>query len=52
MAKAGGNRKTNKTRKISKNNSKNQSVLHKLDLTEVTCALPNFTKDGKLRRSK
>lgn len=52
MAKEGGNRKTNKTRKISKNNSKDQSILHKLDLTEVTCALPNFTKDGKLRRSK
>ena len=48
MAKEGGNRYTRKN----KNNSKIQSVLHKLDLSEVTCALPNFTKDGKLRRSK
>jgi ankyrin repeat protein len=48
MAREGGNRYTRKN----KNSSKNQSVLHKLDLSEVTCALPNFTKDGKLRRSK
>lgn len=48
MAREGGNRNTRKN----KNSSKNQSVLHKLDLSEVTCALPNFTKDGKLRRSK
>jgi hypothetical protein len=51
MAREGGNRNTKNTRK-NKNSSKNQSVLHKLDLSEVTCALPNFTKDGKLRRSK
>jgi len=57
MAKAGGHRytrKTNKTRKYkggNKNNSKQESVLHKLDFSDVTCALPNFTKDGKLRKN-
>jgi hypothetical protein len=57
MAKAGGyryTRKTNKTRKYkggNKNNSNDESVLHKLDLSDVTCALPNFTKDGKLRKN-
>jgi hypothetical protein len=49
MAKAGGNRKTRKY-KGGKNNSKQESILHKLDLDTVTCALPNFTKNGKLRK--
>ena len=52
MAREGGNRYTQHTRKNTKKYSKNQSILHKLDLSEVTCALPNFKKDGTLRRSK
>ena len=51
MAKAGGNRNTRKNNNSKKNNSKNnQSVLHKLDLDTVTCSLPNYTKNGKLRK--